>query len=322
LKLIESLNTFLPEINIITPKNEVDYFGFSYYLSNKLQLNYNYSFSSWVHGWIFNDLKYIEQFNTSQYSPHNKIVANDLQKDFLENYGFDNIITAGYPYIYIKDNPKIKRYKNSLLIIPPKDSHNVNHIWNEESFIDYICQFKKDFENIYFCIHQECFRKKKWLANLDKNNIKFVVGANTFDSNSLLRTKYIFQHFEYVHAPTIGSAIAYAAIDGCKVSLSENYLEYKMDGYKKHPLYNIKKEYLEYETYTKSKKYIKSKYDFLFREPINSIESKEWAKTQLGMNYIKTFEEISNLLGWHFKHKIKYYPMKYFNSIKNKIIKN
>ena len=65
--------------------------------------------------------------------------------------------------------------------------------------------------------------------------------------------KIIFQHFDYVHSPVIGSAIAYAAYEGCKVSISNNYLEYDISGYMNHPLYLKNKPYIEYEIYTQSK---------------------------------------------------------------------
>ena len=320
MNITESLNHFLPKIEIITPKNEVDYFGFSYYLSKELNYkSYNYSFSSWVHGWIFNELRDIIQFNTSQYSPKYKIVANQEQKLFLNKKGYSNVLVGGYPYVYIKNENKINRFKNSILIIPPKDSHNVNHKWNEEEYIDTILYLKKEFENIFFCIHQECLKKKKWINNLKKNNIDYVIGANTFDANSLIRTKIIFQHFEYVHSPTIGSSIVYAALDGCKVSLSDNYLEYKIEGYKNHPLYKSHKKYLEFEVFSKSKEYIKKKYGFLFNDPKKSSQLINWAKYELGSDNILPIKSLEKILGWRIVDKLINYPKKYFFGLKRRL---
>ena len=310
LKLIESLNKFLPSINIINPKNEIDYYGFSYFLSNKLNLNYNYSFSSWVHGWIFNEIIYKEQFNTAQYSPNYKIVANMTQKKFLEDSGFKKVVTASYPYVYVDKVSGINRYKNSLLIMTPKNSVDTFDIINEEEYIDSIKEYKKDFEEIFFCIDQISFNNNLWVKKLQENKIKFIVGAHSNDMNSLIRTKVIFQHFEYVHSPVIGSAVVYAAIDGCKVSLSENYLEYKIDNYKNHPLYESNRKYIEYEIYTKSKKYIKDKFGFLFKEPLDSEKNIEWSKRELAIENKVNLQEISQLLGWRFRDKIKYYPLK------------
>tara|TARA_B100001093_G_C26764199_1_gene987119 strand:- start:211 stop:1176 length:966 start_codon:yes stop_codon:yes gene_type:complete len=321
LNISESIKHFLPKIEIFLPKNEVDYYGFSYYLSHSLNFKYKYSFSSWVHGWIFNELKYIEQFNIAQYSPLYKIVANKKQKRFLNNHDFHNIEIAGYPYIYIKNNPQIKKIKNSLLIIPPHNTNLLNHKWDEEKYIQSLLYNKNNYEFIFFCIHQECYKKNKWVKNLNKYGINFVVGANSNDKNSLLRTKYIFQHFETVHAPTIGAAIAYAAFDGCKVSLSEDYLEYKIDGYIGHPLYKEKKEYIEYEIYTKSKEYIKGKYDFLFSEPKESKKYESWAYKELGAEYKKDMREIPKLLGWENRDKFILYFLKYINTIKRAFTK-
>ncbi|MAD57070.1 MAG: hypothetical protein CMK44_00675 [Porticoccus sp.] len=321
MNIFESINHFLPKIEIIIPKNEVDYYGFSYYLSDKLRRTYNYSFSSWTHGWIFNELKYIEQFNIAQYSPLFKIVANNTQKLFLNNCKLENVQVAGYPYIYIDNNPKIKRYQNSLLIIPPHNTNLLDHKWDEEKYIQSILKYKRDYESIFFCIHQECYKKKKWISFLNKYGINYVIGANSHDRNSLIRTKYIFQHFDAVHAPTIGAAITYAALDGCKISLSQDYLEYRIEGYHKHPLYKSKKDYVEYEIYTKSKEYIEKKFNFLFCEPKHSQKYETWAKKELGTKHKRNINEIPHLLGWNKKDKVRLYLLKYFNTLKRRVIR-
>lgn len=316
MNILESLNHFLPKIEIIIPKNEVDYYGFSYYLSDKLKRTHNYSFSSWTHGWIYRELKYLEQFNIAQYSPLFKIVANDEQKQFLINNDFRNVQVAGYPYIYIDNNLKIKRFQNSLLIIPPHNTNLLDHKWNEEKYVQSILKYKNNYKDIFFCLHQECYKKGKWINSLNKNGINYVIGANKDDKNSLIRTKYIFQHFEAVHAPTMGSAIVYAALDGCKVSLSQNYLEYKIENYHNHPLYKIKREFLENTVHSLSKKYVERKFNFLFVEPYLSQKYEMWAKNELGLKYKRNFNEIPYLLGWNKKDKFKLYMMKYFNSLK------
>mgnify|MGYP001262393288 CR=1 FL=1 len=316
MNISESINHFLPEIEIFLPKNEVDYYGFSYYLSKNLNLKYNYSFSSWVHGWIFHELKHLEQFDIAQYSPLYKIVANTEQKKFLNDFNFHNVEVAGYPYIYIKNNPNINRFKNSLLIIPPHNTNELNHTWNEEKYIQSILHYKKSFELIYFCIHQVCFNQGRWIKNLQKYGINYIIGANINDKNSLLRTKYIFQHFEFVQAPAIGSAIIYAAFDGCKVSLSQDYLDYKIDGYVNHPLYNKKKDYIDFLIYTKSRKYTENKFKFLFSEPDKSQKFEKWATEELGTKYKKDLKLIPEILGWRYKDKVKLFSLKYINSIK------
>ena len=322
MQLLESINLFLPKIKLISPKNEVDYYGFSYYLNNYLGYkNYNYSFSSWVHGWIYSEHKFIEKFNTSQYYPHLKIVADKSQENFLKSHGFKKVISAGYPYIYINKNKSIKRYKNSLLVMPPKNSRDTLTKWNEDEFINRIKLIKNDFENIFFCIDQVSAHNKMWIDKIKENNFQYIIGADSRDAMSLLRMKIIFQHFEYVHSPVIGSAIAYAAFEGCKVSISNDYLEYDLSGYKRHPLYEKKREFLDYEIYTKSKNYIKNKFTFLFQEPLKSVTSVDWAKNQLGYKFKQDFQKIPYLLGWRVRDKIRYFPLKYFKSLSNKIKK-
>lgn len=322
MQLLESLNFFLPKIKLILPRNEVDYYGFSYYLNNYLGYKkYNYSFSSWVHGWIYSEHKFIEKFNTSQYYPHLKIVADKSQENFVKNYGYKKVVSAGYPYIYIKKNESIKRYKNSLLVMPPKNSRDTLTKWNEDEFINRIKLIKNDFENIFFCIDQVSANNKMWIDKIIENDFQYIIGADSRDAMSLIRMKFIFQHFEYVHSPVIGSAIAYAAFDGCKVSISNDYLEYDLSGYKRHPLYETKREFLDYEIYTKSKDYIQNKFTFLFKEILKSDTLIDWAKDQLGFQYKQDFLNIPYLLGWRIRDKIRYFPLKCINSLSNKIKK-
>lgn len=323
MNLNESINHFLPKIKLISPKNEIDYYGFSYYLNKKLGFKkYNYSFSSWVHGWIFHELKFIEKFNTSQYYPHLKIVANQSQKEFVKSHGFSNVITAGYPYLYIEKNQKIKKFKNSLLVMPPKNSMDTLSRWNEDEFIDQIISYRKSFDTIIFCIDQVSFNNKIWIDKIIKNNFQFVIGADSRDANSLLRMKIIFQHFDFVHSPVIGSAIAYAANEGCKVSISDNYLEYNLSGYTNHPLYKINKPYIEYEIYTNSKEYVKNNFGFLFKEPSKALILNDWAKKELGFEFKKDIHALPSLLGWRMIDKFKFFPMKYANSIANRLGKH
>ena len=198
--------------------------------------------------------------------------------------------------------------------MPPKNSINTFDKVDEDEYIDSIKELKKDFEYLYFCIDQISFERNLWVKKLNENKINYVIGAHANDTNSLLRAKVIFQHFEYVHSPIIGSALVYAAFDGCKVSLSENYIENKIEKYKNHPFYHSNREYVDYEIYTKSKKYIKNKFGFLCK-PSNSIALLDWAKEELSLMNKVDFKEITKILGWRYIDKVKFYPMKYCNSL-------
>ena len=119
MNISDSLKYHLPEIKIKIPKNEVDLYGLVIYLSGKLKLGYNtVSPLGFMDGFLMNSYK--EQFNTAQYSPHLKIVANLSQKKFLEEQGFKRLL-QGIP-MFTRSNENIKRFKNSILIMPPKNS--------------------------------------------------------------------------------------------------------------------------------------------------------------------------------------------------------
>lgn len=314
-----SLEKYLPKIQIAKPKNEVDYYGFSKYLAEHFRYkNYKYSFSSWVHGVNFGDFS-LHKFNIAQYSPLYKIVANNDQKKFLNDNRFNKVIVAGYPYIYIKKNYNIKRYSKSLLVMPPHNTDFTENNYNEQKFINYILKFRKYFKVIYFCIHQKCYQKGLWIKNLNKYDIDFVIGANQNDMNSLLRMKYIFQHFDYVHSSTIGSAIFYAAFEQCKISISNEYLNYELNAHKKHPLFKKDKVFIKNELYFQSKSFVKKKYPFLFNEPQKGTQKVNWAKKELGYENKLPIEELPKILGWKTRDIPYLYLKKYLNFISRKL---
>ena len=47
----------------------------------------------------------------------------------------------------------------------------------------------------------------------------------------------------------------------------------------------------------------------------------DWAKTQLGFEFKKNILELPYLLGWRMIDKLKFYPLKYINSIANRLTK-
>ena len=58
----------LPKYEKINLRNEIDRYGFSYMLSNKLKINYPpKSYALWSHGWKWNkEFNYIENFAYSK----------------------------------------------------------------------------------------------------------------------------------------------------------------------------------------------------------------------------------------------------------------
>lgn len=296
------INKLLPPIEIIDTKSEIDIYGFSNYLANKLNINQiPITIASFRHGWMHTlEYEYLEEI-TMGIPMSRYLVGSQKEVDFFHKNEIFSVYPVGVPYIYIdsEDINHVKRIENSLLVMPPHSLPGTNPKFYEEEYIKEILSIYKEFDYIVFCIHQSCITKKLWIDTLAKYNIPWIEGANSFDKNSLLRMAIIFSSFEYMTTNTFGSHVAYAAYSGCKVSIFGSFENVKkediedFDLFKKHPkLINRIVEIFSFE-------YIKKHYGFFFMDnPKKAHLNIDWAKEQLGVQYKKTYMELAELLGW------------------------
>ncbi|WP_395167160.1 hypothetical protein [Francisella salimarina] len=306
----------IPEYEPMELISEIDYYGFSKYLADRLGIKKTYSRGiNWKHGWIFASPKYIEQFVIDK-SARVNFVANMQQQNFLESEGVKSI-AVGLPFAYvnqydIKTN-KIKRIPRSLLIMPPHSLPHTDHSFNEEHYVDEILNLKDKFDIIVACVHRSCFDKKLWIKTFEKYNIPVIIGAYSADKNGLLRMSRIFRSFEYMTTNSIGSHVLYASYAGCKVSIYGKYIEYAKSDYfndsfyKKYP--NLLSHNLKYSSY----EMVKKNYSFLFNTPYDATTNITWAANQIGEVYVRDVEYIAYIIKWKGLRK---YP----NILKHKFI--
>lgn len=305
-KILKELEKNLPQINIKHTDNEVDYYGFSYYLAKKLKLKKTpISISAFRHGWMHGDFKYPEEL-TMGVNRHKYLVATSKEVSFLQEHDITNVEAVGVPYIYIKqsDLKNIKRFKNSLLVMPPHSLPESSHSWEEEEYITLIKNLKNEFKYIVFCIHQTCIEKNLWIETLKKHNIPWIIGANAYDKNSLIRMAKIFKTFEYVTTNAFGSHIAYAAYSGCKVSIYGNFCEYSIKDFENVSLYKRYPFLLQQIVNIFSEKYIQEKYNYLFKSPKESKKMVSWAKEILGEENKVSYKKLGENLGWYYNDEL------------------
>lgn len=317
--MIKELERLLPPVEYVSLRTEADCYGISMQISKQFYLRFSpRSFCSWLHGWMYADLKYLEQFGLI--SNHQYLVATKEQELFFMAHG-KNAKAVGAPYIYAEvfDKIKIQRKSNTLLVMPPHGLPYSTEKWDEETYIKQIYDLKNEFDSIVACIHPSCAEKNSWIINLKKYDIPWIAGADMHDKNALIRMRRIFSSFEYMTTNCIGSHIAYAAYSGCKVSIFGNFAEFTKDDVKEDVLYINYPHVMEHNLQCSTKHSISNKFPFLFAHPKAAVQHVEWASEQLGAEC-----KISNvLLAWHlgwFPHQQAYFwGEKIFRKIEKEI---
>ena len=298
--ILLEIETSLPEIKKIHPMNEIDYYGFSAYLANKLSLQkIPKSIVGFIHAWMHGDFIYAEEI-THGVTRSNYLVSTKREKDFLISKNIKNTEAVGLPFIYLddKDFEVFTRYENSLLVMPPHSLPASSHKWEEECYINEILAINEQFDIVVFCVHQSCIQKGLWINTLKKYNIPWVTGADASDENSLFRMKVLFKSFEYMTTNTFGSHIAYAAYSGCKVSIFGNFCEFKDDDFRNLPSIIQMPFLLDNLINVFSEKYIKKNFAWLFKKPKEADLEIEWANQMLGVENKVSYTRLAELLGW------------------------
>ncbi len=197
--ILQNILKILPPMKRIKLYSEADFYGVSSFIAKKLKFPFRlFSFIGWKHGWLYADLKFKEQLTGGSDYP-NYLVANKKEELFL----MENNVKAkavGMPFIYIVDveTEKVKRHRNTLLVMPPHSLPYTEHEWGEEAYVQKICELSNQFELVVACVHQSCFEKGLWIETFEKYGIKCISGADVNDENALRRMYRLFNSFEYM----------------------------------------------------------------------------------------------------------------------------
>ena len=216
------LEDLLPPHRSISPRSEADFYGASTTVASLLNKSHAPKCNgSWKHGWGgLLPLLYPEQLVFSGHKADLVLVHTLEQQEFLVRHGYRNVHAAGMPFIY---SPQIyalmKRRRGSLLVMPPHSSKFISPAFNEKEYVESILTLKSVFDEIVVCVSKECILQGKWYSSFAKAGLPVVVGADVSDGNALARMATIFNSFETVTSPSIGSHFVYAGLCGCKLSL-------------------------------------------------------------------------------------------------------
>lgn len=301
-----------------TVKSEPDYYGASYIVANLIKKEHvPNSYATWRHGWAgISPLRYAEQLCHSGNKEINALVHTKQQEAFLKNRGYHRAKAVGMPFCYVwKYYSKKPREKKSLLVMPPHMTRYVDIAYEEEIYVDQIQQIKNEFPNVVVCITSECEKKKRWRSTFERAGFKVIIGADLFDKYALINMHSLFNSFDIVTSPNLGSHIVYAALCGCKISLYGSVSNIPREALAKDPHYikNPKILDLIYSTETDA---IRKELDGKFRcHPIMAINHQEWASKEAGLENMIKPKKLAKYLGWNNFTQLK-------NKIKNRVFKN
>lgn len=253
---------------------------------------------TWQHGWLFEPITHPKIAIGSSPHDYTRFVANQNIKAIIQsNFDRPNTYATGLPFIYADIN-SVSKLPNSILICPPHSLPWTDHCWTQHEYRDFVLELRKTFTTVAACVSKSCFEKKLWLDIFRDSGIPVIVGADSSDANSLYRMQRIFRSFEYMTTGCLGSHIPYAAYCGCKVSISGPFFEFRSEDFAKDPFYRENPDVLEAEIYRSSKRFALENYPFLFSNPGQATELKNWADEQLGVRHKLNAKQFANILGW------------------------
>ena len=297
LQVCNNIKKLLPVVQTIEINTDLDYHGFSWYLSEKLGLDSTpYSNVGLWHGWLHWQIKSVEEL-TLGVKRLKYLLPTQTEVSFFKEHNLDDVEAVGVPFIYVDEDMKnIPRYEKSLLVMPPHTLENSKSSWGEESYIEDILKISEHFDTLVFCIHQNSVEEKLWTQTLQKYNIPWIIGANAKDKNSLLRMKIIFHSFEYMTSNSFGSHIAYAAYCNVKVFMYSNYIPLRRESFEELPYYKERSLLLEQLLKVYSQQYVKDRYPFFFVKHNQAKVMREWAVEVLGEKHKLSFEDLASKL--------------------------
>jgi predicted O-methyltransferase YrrM len=245
-------------------------------------------------------------------------VARQDQVSFLKEHGFHNVIAIGLPILYVK-KPNLTRIKNSLLIMPTHSLPGVENQLDESKFIDRIKHHLDLFDLVVCCIHRNDFDRNIWMESMKGIGIESVTGADNNDVNTYPRLATIFSEFEYMITDDFGSHVSYAAYFGCKVSIIEKI--YDKNIYERNMRYLLSNSVFYKNNPELFEKYLisfyeneiyKRNYPFLYKEITKAEVEKNWACYQLGIENMRTPNELRRIFGWN-SHQIIFKLFEFYN---------
>jgi hypothetical protein len=293
----------LPPIERVWRRSEPDSYGASYLIAEQTERKKPpVSFAHWRHGWNYlNPIIHPRLLGGDPGLVHLMTTAEQVQ--ILNNFGYKKVVAVGLPFIYA-DNFKTDRKAGSLLVMPGHSLPYTNPHLNEHNYVRQIAAMRPYFSTIVACLYSSCFAKGLWVSELEKYGIPYIIGADSYDKNSLIRMNYIFKSFEYMTTNRLSSHVAYAAYSGCKVSIFGEYLPLTIEEFADYEFYRQYPDLMQYYVDKSQKNQLEKQFPEFFVAPWEAPARKDWADEVMGVKHKSSPAEIAKLLGWSLKAQL------------------
>ena len=315
---LEDLHLFPSKITSL--RNSMDRYGFSFVVAERLKFKYTRRpFCNWVHGWVWwEDIMeardIIGPFSNAIDVP--VVVGTEAQyKTVMNEYPNLKAVIGGVPYIYCQDLI-VQKQKHTLLAFLAHSVEDESHDVFDLQYLDYLHSIKDNWEKIFISVFY--LDVTPTLVNeIERRGLKVLVGANPNDKFSMYKTKLMFSLADSVHSNVMGSHVAYALAENCKVSLFDDLYTYDpLTRLQTEPDFNMRDA--NKDSYVHSKKYLVKKFPQLFCDPSQAIRNQSMGRECLGEQNILSSSELKDIIGWNLSNQFK----GYLKGIKNRGLKN
>jgi hypothetical protein len=244
------------------------------------------------------------------------VVATDAQyKTVISEHPNLKVVIGGVPYIYCP-NFIVEKQKHVLLAFLAHSAEEEKHDVVDAQYLDYLSSIKDSWEKIFVSVYY--LDVTPVLVNeIERRGLKVLVGANPADKFSMYKTKLMFSLADSVHSNVMGSHVAYALAENCKVSLFDDLYTYD-------PLIRVQQEDVSMEdankdSYFQSKKYLIKKFPQLFCDPTQAIRNQSMGRECLGEQNILSSSELKDVIGWNFLQQLNGFSMGFYRRAKRKL---
>lgn len=263
--------------------------------------------SLWMHGWVPKGIDEPEQlFGTYiEKKTTQLLVANNWQKTFLNERGYNNVHAVGLPVVYLKDNKIIAR-EQSLLVMPGHSAAGMTHSFDEEiEYIDHIKLICRNFKKVSVAISKHDFEMGYWKNNFEKSGIEVIQGTSA-GNDTLQQQQDRLLHFTHMTTNQIGSHIVYAASVGLKVSVAGPYKKLCKSVFNL-PFYVNFPKVINNVLERSSESYWKMNTPWLFCPPFEAVDCRSWARKEVGYDSKIDPYQLKELFGWNWNQRIAYH---------------
>lgn len=298
--LDQCVTCVLPPPRPIRITSGVDRYGFSSVLAQRCGLRApRRSFANWLHGWMWHDELDAELLACARLPRDVTIVVcNELEKQTLTAAGFPDVRIGGLPLAYVPQQNST-RIPHAVLAVPAHSAEAERLTSDQCAYMDYLESIKGDFEGVYISIfHIDVDGPMHKAAR--SRGLRVIQGARPDDANSLIRTRTIFDSFEYVTTNVIGSHVLYALYAGCRMSFCGPIYGYDesvyLGGGNPH---GHSVEYVRRMLRICSESYLRERFArFFVNHPRNGVADHVYARYEIGERYTMSTPQILSALGW------------------------